>query len=492
MSKLRSIDGAHNKIKSDMKFYSNIDSSIIKKFLDFLYSKTYLTLAILFVVGLAIVLVPLGQLSKNIVEINALESAKLYADAITEFRTIYTSEVIDRIADSTYVGHDYLSVDNGIPLPATLSMLLGKRIGDNTNGGSTKLYSPYPFPWRKETGGLRTDFQKNAWNAFQLDKKKPYYEFTSVDGMRLLRYAQADLLRPSCVSCHNTHPQTPKTGWKVGDVRGVLEVSIPLDNISKASSTGVSTTFLYSLLMTIMILTILGLAIRRLKTANLRIEAYADKRELSAQEVLNIVDEEKRKIATHLHDHIGQILTSAKLNFEEVATRIERNSGNDKLTENLHQLLNEAYDVVKELSYSIVPDKLLNQGLRKAIEDFTARLEIITPIKFRLYFKTDETKMDTGIKASIFGIIQEATNNIIKYSLAKNVLIQIIDSDTETTITIEDDGIGFEIADRLFLNEKGLGLRNMKSRAEWLNGFFQVESELKRGTIIIVVIPRTI
>ena len=55
------------------------------------------------------------------------------------------------------------------------------------------------------------------------------------DGVPMLRYATADLMRKSCVHCHNTHPDSPKTDWKAGDVRGVLQVSLPLDKATAAA-----------------------------------------------------------------------------------------------------------------------------------------------------------------------------------------------------------------------------------------------------------------
>ncbi|NQY11738.1 MAG: DUF3365 domain-containing protein [Flavobacteriales bacterium] len=469
----------------------NISSSrnFAKRFLDLLYSKTYITLSVLFLVGLGIILYPLGQLSKKTIEINALKSAEFYSSVLDEFRSIYTSEVINRVPDSLYVGHDYLNHDNGIPLPATLSMILGNKLGEHEGGVFAKLYSPYPFPWRE--GGLKNKFQKTAWETLKKDKTSVYYEFTNIGGKRYLKYAKADVLRPSCVSCHNTHPQTPKKGWETGDVRGVLEVNIPVDRLFKASNTGVSTTFFYSLFLTITILVILGIAIRRLKLANSQIEAYGKQRELSTKNILEIVDNEKNKISAHLHDHIGQILTSAKLNFEQITTLISKNDAGIKLTENMSLLLEEAYIEVKDLSYNIVSRKIIEQGLHKAILDFIARLEIIVDIKYQLLFKCDESHINPFIKSEIFAIVQEANNNIIKYALAENVNIQIIEGDNELNVTIEDDGIGFDIDSIINSTYDGLGLSNIQIRTEWLKGSFAVESQPGKGTIIIAVIPLT-
>lgn len=171
----------------------------------------------------------------NLLQTSALESAKLYSQALAEFRTIYTAKVVQRVNPHPdfEVTHDYESKKNAIPLPATLSMELGKAIGKHLSGAETWLYSDYPFPWRRDAGGgLRDEFSFKAWNSLNKNPNKPYYEFVpDYKGRQVLRYATADLMRPSCIGCHNTHPQTPKNNWKVDDVRGVLEIVHPMEAV---------------------------------------------------------------------------------------------------------------------------------------------------------------------------------------------------------------------------------------------------------------------
>ncbi len=108
-------------------------------------------------------------------------------------------------------------------------MKLGQNIGSRSLGAHTRLYSPYPFPWREEEGGLKDDFGHKAWEHLKNHPDESFYKIDILQGRETLRYARADLMRPSCVNCHNTHLQSPKTDWKVGEVRGVLEINYPLD-----------------------------------------------------------------------------------------------------------------------------------------------------------------------------------------------------------------------------------------------------------------------
>jgi len=185
-----------------------------------------------------------SKISSELTQESAVTSAEIYIKALEEFRTLYTSEVVNTVKKSGIkVTHDYQGKAGTIPLPATLSMLLGKKIGEHDNGAETRLYSPYPFPWREKEGGLQDEFSKKAWQYLEKNPKENYFRFEIIDGEQVLRYAKADLMRESCVQCHNNHQLTPKKGWKVGDVRGILEVTLPLSNAVAYSDKSLSDFF---------------------------------------------------------------------------------------------------------------------------------------------------------------------------------------------------------------------------------------------------------
>ena len=202
--------------------------------------------ALLFCVGFGVW--HLTSLQSDLTASTALESAKLYAEAIATFRTLYTREVVERLRGrGIAVTHDYDQQDGAIPLPATLSMLLGKRIGESGSGAHARLYSRYPFPGRQaENRRLFEDpFVQDAWEHWQQnpDSDEPFYRFEEFAGRFSLRYAIADRMRRSCLGCHNQHPDTPKNDWKANDVRGVLEIVTPMDSIRELSRSALRDTF---------------------------------------------------------------------------------------------------------------------------------------------------------------------------------------------------------------------------------------------------------
>ncbi len=209
-------------------------------------SASVLIIGFLVVIGVLLWQAWLGQ--QRLIQTAALQQAALYSQTIADVRTLYTSEVVARVASlEVVVTHAYDTMEGAIPLPATLSMKLGDLI---TERGATtvRLYSDFPFPWRTN-GGPQDDFQLEALVRLRQAPTESFYDFVRVDDRSVLRYATSDLMRPACVECHNTHPESPKTNWKVGDLRGVLEVTIPLDAVRAQASDSFRGTFI--LLLTV-------------------------------------------------------------------------------------------------------------------------------------------------------------------------------------------------------------------------------------------------
>jgi tRNA A-37 threonylcarbamoyl transferase component Bud32 len=160
----------------------------------------------------------------------AIQGVSIQATTLAELREQYTADVVSRAAHhGVRARHDFREEKGAIPLPATLVKELGQRINKNRRGADVRLYSDYPFPCRAGSGPA-DEFEREALAELRKNPDQPYYRFEEMDGIPVVRYAVADLMKPACVRCHNTHPASPKTDWKVGDVRGVLEIIRPLDD----------------------------------------------------------------------------------------------------------------------------------------------------------------------------------------------------------------------------------------------------------------------
>jgi diguanylate cyclase (GGDEF)-like protein len=194
---------------------------------------TMAVLLIIFTLGLTTTIVHLNNLAQQQVKETAIQTASTFTNVLSKFRSLYTSEVVITAENNgLLISHDYKEKLNAIPLPATLTILLGDRLHFQNSGINTKLYSPFPFPWRLVNGGLRDKFSQDAWLALQNNVNQPYFKVETIGTSKLLRFATADLMKQDCINCHNSHPSSPKNDWQVGDLRGILEVSLPIDSAS--------------------------------------------------------------------------------------------------------------------------------------------------------------------------------------------------------------------------------------------------------------------
>ena len=256
--------------------------------------RTVLLLTLMLCAGVAATLWHLSRLTTKLVESTAVQGASLNSESLEELRALYTTEVVARAkASGMKITHDYKTTEGAIPLPATFSMELGRRLGERGSGMEARLYSDYPFPWRKD-GGPRDAFEEEALRRLRAGPERPFFRFEPYRGQAALRYATADRMRDACVACHNTHPDSPKADWKVGDVRGVLEVIHPLDGARAQIRSGLRETFV--LLSTIGGLGIagLGLVIGRLRGVSARLERLVDERTAELREAKEVADRASR------------------------------------------------------------------------------------------------------------------------------------------------------------------------------------------------------
>ena len=211
--------------------------------------KRFLTVNGRYVVGgvflliAASILFTLNQVSNNVLHLTVQQGTSMQAQLIREFRALYSDDVVQRLSHyGIRATHDYKVTDRTIPLPATLTIELGKAMHERYPDVEMRLYSDYPFPWRRAEGGVRDKFEHDALVFLRKHPNEIYYSFEDLKGTPYYRYAVGDVMKESCVQCHNTHPDSPKKDWKVGDVRGVLEIERPLNAlVSQVQSSLVGT-----------------------------------------------------------------------------------------------------------------------------------------------------------------------------------------------------------------------------------------------------------
>lgn len=202
-----------------------------------------LLLAVTF--GSAFGLWELSRLSEYLVRTSALEAAAQQSDMLGEVNSYYSEEVVERAKfKKVEATSDYASRPGSIPLPATALIELAKHISERSASGvQVRLYSDHPFESRKD-GGPKDEFERAALARLRESPKESYYRFEEFQGRPSLRYATAQLMKQTCLECHNGDKQSTKRDWKEGDVVGVLEIIRPLDRDAARARDGLRFTLM--------------------------------------------------------------------------------------------------------------------------------------------------------------------------------------------------------------------------------------------------------
>ena len=157
----------------------------------------------------------------------AVLAGRSMATQFKALREYYTDNVVDKIiTEGTFkASSDHKGDAKTIPLPATMILDLSATLEKQNTAIS--LYSKFPFPNRENR--LLDSFQQEAWDFLTRNPQDTYSRQEMLDGKQVVRVAVADVMGQACVNCHNTIAGSPKKDWKVGDVRGVLEVTSVID-----------------------------------------------------------------------------------------------------------------------------------------------------------------------------------------------------------------------------------------------------------------------
>jgi methyl-accepting chemotaxis protein len=182
-------------------------------------------LTVVLAVGLIWLSVP--RLLNSMAINDAILNGQQVAAQFKAIRAYYTQNIVGKVvAEGTFkASFDHKSDPQAIPLPATFLHDLSAAFVDKDT--SFSLYSKYPFPIFKDR--KLDDFQQEAWDFLTANPKEVFSRWEAQDGKQVVRVAVADTMGPGCIGCHNADPTSPKRDWKVGDVRGVLEVRTNID-----------------------------------------------------------------------------------------------------------------------------------------------------------------------------------------------------------------------------------------------------------------------
>jgi len=354
-----------------------INSSV--SFFQKLSTRLFTPLLVIFVLVIFILIFYIPQVTQKHTINTAISTAENTVKQYKTIRGYYTKNVIKKVLSTSDVTANYHHKDNDkvIPLPATFIHEISEAFVKK-DIITLKLYSPYPFPNRAKR--KLDSFGNQAWKALKNNPTKTFSRVENINGKEVVRVAQADTMtQQGCVNCHNNHPNTPKKGWQLKDVRGILEVQLPIDKqLVNASSLNTTITLivLIAVSSTAILLFIMfrRLISERLRSVRRALQDIADGDGDLRQRLDESPEDEIGKIASAFNHFMVQLektmsniskqvsqLTETTSAMADITDKSQQGATNQQhVTSQVASSMNEMISATKEMATSI--DSTINNA----------------------------------------------------------------------------------------------------------------------------------
>jgi signal transduction histidine kinase len=212
-----------------------------------------------------------------------------------------------------------------------------------------------------------------------------------------------------------------------------------------------------------------------------------EKQLLSTKALLRGQEDERNRMAKDLHDGLGGMLSGIKLTLGAMKGNMVLTAGNAQLFADALQKLDQTISEMRRVAHSMMPEALIQLGLGQALNDYCEGLQANSQTLTINYLQFGmEERLPNETEIVIYRIVQELLTNVIKHSKASEVLVQLMRQKNLLMLTVEDNGVGFDVANEKY---KGAGLGNIQSRVNYLNGSLDIKAEPGRGSSFHIEIP---
>ncbi len=204
---------------------------------------------------------------------------------------------------------------------------------------------------------------------------------------------------------------------------------------------------------------------------------------VSLQSMINGQETERTRIAKDLHDGLGGLFSTVKMYFSKLQhdTPVLKD---DELFQKSYTLVDTASLEVRRIAHNMMPEVLMRLGLINALKDLCDNISAGKLLNVSLEAHGMSKRMNSTTEIMLFRIIQELINNIIKHADATEAIIQFILEDSRLSVTVEDNGKGFNTKDAE--EQKHAGMATIQSRVTYLNGKMSIDSQKNVGTTIMM------
>ncbi|RMD48563.1 MAG: PAS domain S-box protein [Ignavibacteria bacterium] len=219
------------------------------------------------------------------------------------------------------------------------------------------------------------------------------------------------------------------------------------------------------------------------KVKMLEVNTELDEQKKMFDQLFDYLEFERNRISRELHDHIGQ-----KLLFVKMQTEVIKNTKklNEEILDKTLETLSDLHKDIRSIIYSLYPAELEKFGLVDSIQLLVDKTSKIGNVKVNFKISGEYHRLNIKTELNCYRIVQEILNNILKHAEAKRIDINLTFENNILQIEIVDDGKGFDLNK---LHSPGYGLVSIRERTRLLNGHVEINSELGKGTQVIIDFP---
>lgn len=219
-----------------------------------------------------------------------------------------------------------------------------------------------------------------------------------------------------------------------------------------------------------------------------KIHDLTDKIHQEAGRIATIIktqEEERNRVASDLHDSIGQQISALKFYFDSIQKQKDEKL-RTQLLKKTEALIDNVSDEIRNICFQLMPRSVEKFGIGQSIKQLADLIHFSTGIKFDVKLDEHNDKLDPNVSMSVYRVIQEFVNNSIKHAKCKNISIYLTTKPKVLTLYMADDGIGFTNNSSL---KKGNGIDNINLRIKYLKGELDFNPEKNKGVKLNITIP---
>lgn len=268
-----------------------------------------------------------------------------------------------------------------------------------------------------------------------------------------------------------------------------LEAEKQVHQLAMRQKNTLNTALTITAILLLLIGALLYLAYRnKQKLQQQRINELETENQLVATEaILQGEEQERTRLAKDLHDGLGGMLSGIKYSLNGMRENLVMTNENQLAFARSLDMLDSSINEMRRVAHNMMPEALVKFGLDDALRDFASDINSTGALQVNYQsYNLETAPLKQTVAIAVYRIIQELTGNALKHAGATVLMIQVIHADSRVSITVEDDGAGFDTA--LLAKSKGIGLAGIRNRITFLRGTMDLHSTPGKGTSVNIEI----